>query len=94
MNIGEYLEFALFFGFLIIWIIFHAFSIFRPDRILKTQWAQSMWRKTTVKQLRLISGICLLAGLLFLVFSLNDLANGTFKWKGKPKTYGFSDFLK
>ncbi len=94
MSTGEYLEFMLFFGFLVLWIIIHSIAFFRTDSVLKTKWGRAMWRKASVKQLKLFSGIFLLAGLLFLAYSLNELNNGTFKWRGKPKTYGFSDFLR
>jgi len=94
MTTGEYFEFACFFGFLILWIIIHSIGIFRTDRMLKTQWGRSVWRNASINQVRLISGIFLLAGLLFFVFALRALDHGTFKWKGQPKTYGFSDFLK
>jgi len=94
MTTGEYLEFALFFGFLMLWIIVHSITLLNTARVLKTKLGSLSWRNSSVKQVKLISGIFLLAGLLFLGFSLSALDKGTFKWKGKPKTYSFSDFLK
>jgi hypothetical protein len=57
MSTGDYIEFTIFFGFLILWIIIHSIGTFRTDRILKTQWGRSVWRNSSVRKVRLISGI-------------------------------------
>lgn len=94
MSFGEYLEFAFFFGFLALWCTMSYLGTFKTERILKTFWGKSIWRNAAPQQVKWVSTIFFLAGLLFLIFSAWQLSTGTFKWKGKPKTYSFSDFLK
>jgi hypothetical protein len=94
MHILEYLNFALFFGPLILWNVLAYQGTIAPERILRTRLGKSIRRKMSPKQFQNICLLFLIAGILFLGLSLWQLAEGTFKLKGSPKTYGFSDFLK
>lgn len=94
MSITEYLNFALFFGFLVLWNIMAYQGTIAPERILRTRWGKYIRRNTPAKKFQKICTLFLIAGILLLGFSLFQLSNGTFRLKGSPKTYGFSDFLK
>jgi hypothetical protein len=94
MSLAEYFEFAFFFLFLGIWIAMSYLGTFKTERILSTSWGKSIWRNTPQRGVRFASAIFLLVGVLFLVFAIEQLSTGTFKWRGNPKTYSFSDFFK
>jgi len=94
MSIEEYLSFAIFFGFLVFWNVIAYQGITAPERLLRTRWGKSIRRNMTPKQLQRICTLFLVAGILLLGFSLFQLSHGTFKLKGSPKTYSFSDFIK
>ena len=94
MSLTEYLNFALFFGFLVLWNIIAYQGIIAPERLLRTRWGKYIRRNTSAKQFQRICTLFLIAGILLLGFALFQLSNGTFKLKGSPKSYGFSDFLK
>jgi hypothetical protein len=94
MSLTEYLSFALFFGFLILWNILAYQGTIAPERLLRTRWGKHIRRNTSAKQFQRICTLFLVAGIFFLGFSLFQLSNGTFRLKGNPKPYGFSDFLK
>ena len=73
------------------------FGTFKTDLMMKKSWWISMWRVTPpkgVKVAKFVNAVFVLAGVLFLVFALYQLSTGTFKWRGDPKTYSFSDFFK
>ncbi len=94
MALEEYLSFAIYFGFLVL-IIFIAYQgTFVPQKLLGSRWGKSIRRKMSPKQLQKISTLLLVGGILLLGLALWQLSNGTFKLKGNPKPYGFSDFLK
>jgi len=94
MTPSEYFQFAFLFIFLGIWIAIHYFGTFRTDKILNTSMGKTIWRNTQRRGVQFVSTIFLLAGIIFLVFSIVQLSLGTFKWRGNPKTYSFSDFFK
>jgi hypothetical protein len=94
MIMTEYLNFALFFGFIILWNIITFQGTVAPERILRTRWGKLIRRNYTPKQFQRICILFLMAGIFFLGFSLLQLSDGTFKLKGSSKTYGFSDLLK
>jgi len=94
MSIEEYAGFILFFGFLIIWNYTAYHGITSPEKILETDWGRSAWRNASPKRLRWMSGVFLVFGIGILGISLWHLAQGTFKWRGEKKTYGFSDFIR
>ena len=94
MSIIEYLNFALFFGPLILWNILAFKGTIAPEWILGTRWGKIIRRKYSLKQFQRICTIFLFLGILFLGFSLLQLSEGAFKLKGSPKTYGFSDLFE
>ncbi len=94
MTINEYLRFTFFFGFLIVWTIMAYKGTTAPEWLVRTRWGKAAWRDSPPVMVRLVSAVFLAAGIVFLGLALWQLSNGTFTWKGSPKTYGFSDFLK
>ena len=94
MSIEEYLSFAIYFGFFVFWNIIAYQGTIAPERLLRTRWGKYIRRKMSPKQFQRICILFLIAGIFFLGFSLVQLSNGSFKLKGSPKTYSFSDFLK
>ena len=91
---NECLEFAFFFGFLVIWTIAAYKGVTSPEWLLHTRWGRSVWRGASSKQVRWVSVVFLAAGIAFLVFALWQLSQGTFTWRGYPRAYGFSDFFR
>jgi hypothetical protein len=94
MSWEEYLNFAIYFGFLVFMIFLAYQGITAPQKLLGTRWGKSFRRNMSPKQLQRICTLLLIGGILLLGFSFWQLFNGTFKLKGNPKLYGFSDFLK
>lgn len=94
MSLGEYLTFAIHFGFLFLVIIMAYQGTIAPEKVLGSRWGKTIRRKTSAKQLKKICTLLLVGGLLLLGFTIRQLANGTFQLRGNPKSYGFSDFLK
>jgi uncharacterized BrkB/YihY/UPF0761 family membrane protein len=94
MSTQEYLGFALFFGFYILWIIITYMGTKAPEKLLNTSWGKYIRRKTSVKQFQRICLLFLIVGIIFLGFALLQLYDGTFQLKGSSKTYSFSDFFK
>jgi amino acid transporter len=94
MSPGEYLSFAVYFGFLVLMTILAYKGAHAPKKFLDSRWGKSMRRKTSAKQLQRICTLLLIGGILLLGFSIWQLSNGAFKLKGNPKSYGFSDFWK
>jgi hypothetical protein len=90
----EYRQFGFAFLIEVIWIVMAFFGTFKTDRFLNTFWGKTIWRNTPRNGVRIANGIFLLAGLMFILFEIVQLSNGTFKWRGNPKTYSFSDFFK
>jgi len=86
------MEFAFYFLFLVLYISFAFLSFFKTAQVAKSKWGKSIWRNMKPKQIKWLSAIFLLAGMLFMIFAVGQLATGTFKWRGRPKTYSFSDF--
>lgn len=93
MSLFEYIEFAFFFGLLILWNIMAFKGVINPKKVLNSRWG-SAWGDASPRGVRCVHIIFLIAGILFICLSLWHLSNGTFKWKGKPTMYRFSDFLK
>ncbi len=94
MTANEYLQFGFLFLFNMIWIVMSFLGTFKTDQVLSSTWGKSLWRNTPRKGVKFAYIIFLLAGIVFLVFAIVQLSNGTFKWRGNPKMYSFSDFFK
>jgi uncharacterized membrane protein YfcA len=94
MSLEEYLSFAIYFGFLVFMVFLAYQGTTAPQKLLGTRWGKSIRRKMSPKQLQRVCTLLLVGGILLLGFGLWQLSNGTFKLKGNPKPYGFSDFLK
>jgi hypothetical protein len=93
MTIKEYMEFAFLFLFLAIYIAFAYMGAFKTEQVSKSNWGKSIWRNMKPKQIKIMSSIFLIAGLLFMTFTIGQLATGTFKWRGSPKRYSLSDLF-
>lgn len=76
----EYLQFGFSFLFDVIWIVMSYLGTFKTDRVLNSSWGKSVWRNTPRKGVKLANAIFLLAGVVFIVFEIVQLSNGTFKW--------------
>ena len=87
-------EFVVFFGLIVIFIVVVSLLAAYPEAFLNTPLGKWRAKNTSPRQIRMFSLLCLCVLLSFLCASFVQLAKGTFKWKGSPKTYSFSDFLK
>ncbi|MBI4765299.1 MAG: hypothetical protein HY787_11925 [Deltaproteobacteria bacterium] len=94
MSLEEYFSFAIYFGFLFLMIILAYQGTTAPGKFLDTRWGKSIRRNMSPKQLQRICTLLLIGGLFLLGMALWQLSDGTFKLKGNPKPYGFSDLLK
>jgi hypothetical protein len=94
MSFAEYLEFTVFFGLLTAFIFMSYQGAFHTKRILDSKWGSQMWRRASPRGVKWFSLIFLVVCLAFLFFSVVELSKGTFKWKGRSKTYSFSDFVR
>ena len=99
MSLFEKFEFVSWFIGLGLWIVNAWWMTFYSSAWLKGRFAQAIFRKQghpepPEKQVRWMGAVFLVVGLAFLVASISQLAHGTFKWKGKPKTYSIEDFFK
>jgi hypothetical protein len=94
MSTQEYLGFALFFGFYILWIILTYMGTKSPESLLNTRWGKFIRRKYSPKQFQKICILFLIVGIIFLGFAILQLYDGKFQLKGSSQKYGFSDFFK
>jgi hypothetical protein len=94
MTMNEYYDFAFFLVFFAFWFIVNYKGMVAPERLLRSWWGRSAYRDTPPKKVRWISIFLLAAGLGLVGSTLWELSNRTFKWRGNPKTYSFSDFYK
>jgi len=94
MSPGEYISLAAYFGFLALMVYITYEGARAPEKFLRTRWGKSRRGKTSAKQVQKICILLLVGGILLLGLAIWQLSNGTFKLKGNPKSYGFSDFLK
>jgi hypothetical protein len=94
METKEWIQFILFFAFLIIWTSLAYKGMRYPQKAIESHWGKALWKKSKPNQVRLACTGFFFIGILFLCFSSWQLSQGTFKWKGNPKKYGFSNFTR
>lgn len=94
MEMKEWVQFILFYGFLIVWTTLAYKGMRNPHKTFESKWGKSFWKKTKPNKVRFACTGFFIVGVVFLCTSSWQLAQGTFKWKGNPRQYGFSDFIR
>ena len=94
MTSTEYWYFAFLGVFFVFWFIVNGAGMIAPDRVLRTWWGEFAYRNMSAKRVRLLSAVFLVIAIGFVGHALWNLSNGTFKLRGNPKTFGFSDFFR
>ena len=90
----EHFEFVVFFGMLVVFIVVLSLLAAYPGAFLNTPLGKWRGKNSTPKQLRIFSLLGLVVVLAFFFTAVVQLARGTFKLRGNPKTYSFSDFWR
>jgi hypothetical protein len=94
VSLSEKMRFVPLFAFFALWLGMSALWAFRTDWAVRNGWGEFFFRTTSAERIRGMSYLFLGVGLLFLLFTLGQLVNGTFRWRGETEQYGIADFIR
>lgn len=93
MPLSDLLGFILMPFFFSYWFWVAGRSAFRTTDVLKTDLGRRMWGNVPIHRVRRVSLLLFAVGLVCVGHIAWELSQGTFRWRGSPKQYGFRDLL-
>jgi hypothetical protein len=92
---SDRIGFAVFFLFFSFWFWLHGRAVFDTDGFLRSSFCRSMYRSTaeSLSGTRVLGALFVIAGVAFVGFALYQLSQGTFRWRGSDRFYGFDDLV-